>query len=134
MIAIVSFSLMNISDPLEQTMPTSWPIFVISLTDAHERRSRIAEQCAELGLASEMVDGSDGRAGLPPEFETETDRNATQRRLGRQVTDAEFACALSHRRIYERITCHGLPGAIVLEDDVIISPCFIDFVKGHGHT
>src|SRR5690625_3552736 len=48
------------------------------------------------------------------------------------MTDAEFACALSHRRIYQRILEHGLLGAVILEDDVILSPQFARFIKGEG--
>lgn len=113
--------------------PTHWPIFVISLADAHERRYRIAEQCADFGLAIEIVDAIDGRAGLPPEFEAEIDRESARVRHRRPLSDGEFACALSHRSVYRRILDDDLPGAIVLEDDAILSSSFADFIRKQGY-
>src|SRR5690625_2715287 len=111
----------------------AWPIFVISLHDAHERRRSIREQCAELGLEFEFFDAIDGRTGLAPEFEVEIDRGAAEIRHHRPLSDAEFACALSHRRIYQRILERGLPGAVVLEDDAILSRQFALFIGGKGY-
>lgn len=113
--------------------PGAWPILVISLADAHERRSRIAEQCAGLGLEIEILDAIDGRAGLPVEFEAEIDRDAAQIQHRRPLSDAEFACALSHRSGYQQIIGNSLPGAIILEDDAILSPLFADFVRMQGY-
>src|SRR5690625_4444400 len=113
--------------------PGAWPILVISLADALERRSRIAEQCAGLGLEIEIIEAIDGRAGLPAEFEAEIDRDAARIRHRRALSDAEFACALSHRSVYRRILDDGLPGAIVLEDDAILSSSFADFVRKQGY-
>src|SRR5690625_4226312 len=110
-----------------------WPIFVISLIDAHERRRRIAEQCAELGLEIQILDAIDGRAGLPAELEAEVDRAAAEIRQRRALSDAEFACALSHRSVYQKIVQSSLPGAVILEDDAVLSPPFADFIRKQGY-
>lgn len=107
-----------------------WPIFVVSLSDAHERRESITRQFREHGLEFEFVDAVDGRNGLPAEYESKIDRAAARARMKRDLSDAEFACALSHQSIYERIVAGGgLPGAIVLEDDVILTDAFIEFIR-----
>lgn len=111
----------------------AWPIFVISLQDAHERRRSIREQCTKFALEFEFFDAIDGRTGLAPEFEVEIDREAARANIGRFLTDAEFGCALSHRRIYQLILQHGLPGAVVLEDDAVLGPEFRDFIIGRGY-
>lgn len=111
----------------------TWPILVISLADACERRQKIAAQCAELGLEIEIIDAIDGRNGLAAEFEARIDRAAARSREGRSLSDAEFACALSHRSIYQRIVEDGLLGAVILEDDAIPSPQFADFVQKQGY-
>lgn len=111
----------------------AWRIFVISLADAYERRRRISEQCAELGLEFEIVAAVDGRGGLSAEFESRIDRNAAEARCGRPLSDGEFACALSHRSIYQRIADEGLPGAVVLEDDAILSSSFAEFIRHQGY-
>lgn len=111
-----------------------WPIFIISLADAHERRRRIMDQCRSFGLMAEIVDAVDGRSGLPSEYEGRIDRaGAKAYDLGRKMTDGEFACALSHQMIYERILRDDLPGAVVLEDDAILTPEFAEFVRDQGY-
>lgn len=105
-----------------------WPIFVISLKDATERREKLLQQCAAHSIDVEILDAIDGRHGLPVEMEHKVDRDAAFSRLGRKMTDGEFACALSHQMVYERILKDDLPGAIVLEDDAIISTEFATFV------
>ena len=110
-----------------------WPLFVISLIDAHERRQRMAEQMARHGLSYEIIDAIDGRQGLPPEYEHKIDRMAARDYMCRDMTDGEFACALSHQMIYERIVHDALPGAIVLEDDAILTSSFAGFVQEKGY-
>lgn len=110
----------------------AWPIFVISLPDAHERRHQISQQCTNLELPFEFIDAIDGRAGLPAEFESEIDREKARLRCRRPLSDAEFACALSHRLVYRHVIDAALPGALILEDDAILSPQFAEFVGGEG--
>src|SRR5699024_6250809 len=40
---------------------------------------------------------------------------------------------LSHQSIYRRIVDEGLPGAIVLEDDAILTPMVSDFLARRGY-
>jgi glycosyl transferase, family 25 len=101
-----------------------WPVFVISLTDAGERRARISEQLSALSIPFEFVDAIDGRSGLPAEYERMIDRAGTLVQERRGVSDAEYACALSHMSVYKRILDQNLPGAIVLEDDAILGAGF----------
>lgn len=118
---------------MSQDLALRWPIFVVSLKDAIERRSQILAQCTILGLQPELVDAIDGRDGLPPEVEHLVDRNTAETRVGRKLTDGEYACALSHRTVYQRICREGLPGAIILEDDAILTEYFADFLAGKGY-
>ncbi|MCH8466617.1 MAG: glycosyltransferase family 25 protein [Roseinatronobacter sp.] len=101
-----------------------WPVFVISLTDAGERRARISEQLSALSIPFEFVDAIDGRSGLPAEYERMIDRAGTLVQERRGMSDAEYACALSHMSVYKRILDQNLPGAIVLEDDAILGAGF----------
>lgn len=110
-----------------------WPIFVISLSDAYDRRENLLRQCTALGLTVDIIDAVDGRQGLPQQFEHKISRPGALARMGRVLTDAEFACALSHQAIYERVIEEDLPGAIVLEDDAILTDEFADFVRAKGY-
>lgn len=101
-----------------------WPIFVLTLHGDDARRAPLMAQLAAAGLTARLHHGIDGRHGLPSAFEPLVDRATAQARLGRAMTDGEFACALSHRAICRRLLDEGLPGAIVLEDDAILRPGF----------
>lgn len=106
-----------------------WPIFVLTLPGDDDRRAPLMAQLAEAGLRAELVFGVDGRRGLPTCCETQIDRAAARTSLGREMTDGEFACALSHRAIYQTILDANLGGAIILEDDAILLPGFADLVR-----
>lgn len=110
-----------------------WNIFLISLADAHARQHDIATQLENLSIPFEFTDAIDGRAGLAAKYEQMIDRPGTEIRLGRRMTDPEYACALSHMSIYRRIVDENLPGAIVLEDDAIPGPLFKEFLDARGY-
>ena len=111
----------------------AWPVFVISLPGCEARRAPLLDALAAQGIACEVVLGVDGRNGLPPEHEAEVDRPGTRARLGRPMSDAEYACALSHQRVYALILQRGLAGAVVLEDDAIPQPGFGAFLATGAH-
>lgn len=112
---------------------TPWPIFVISLAAAQERRRAISAQLQALGLPFILFDAIDARQGVPPEYEALIDRAGTQRNLGRPMSSGEYGCALSHLLVYRRICEEGLPGAIVLEDDAVVGPAFKSFVDQQAY-
>ena len=105
------------------------PVFVLSLPDCHERRSRISASLERLGVPFEFIDGVDGRNGLPPEYESQIDRAAT-RKAGRILSDAEFACSLSHINVYRRIVEEKIKYALMLADDHEPLPSLIEYISG----
>lgn len=116
-------------------MQADWPIFIITLQGDEKRRSRLLAKLEADGLTYRLMMGVDGRKGLPPGMEAAVDRRKAERRMGRPMSDAEFACALSHRQIYETIRIEGLSGAIILEDDAELLPDFFEFLRsGHHRT
>lgn len=110
-----------------------WPIWVVSLPSAQDRRALIARNFAAAGLEFEFFDAIDGRKGLAPEYEAMVDRVRTLERDGTPMTDGEYACALSHQAVYLRIIEEDLPGAIVLEDDAMLTPAFRQFYLERGY-
>ena len=105
------------------------PVFVISLPDCTERRERIQAHLKTLNLPFEFVDAVDGRSGLDPEHEREVDRVST-RRNGKIMTDADFACALSHVKVCRRIVRDNIPWALVFEDDAVPSTHLLGYLRG----
>lgn len=103
-------------------------VFVLSLPGQHKRKEVMTEQLERLGLAVEFVEAVDGRNGLPDSYEPLIDRDALQR-LPKVLTSPEIACALSHALVCKRIVTEGLAGAIILEDDAILSKDFASLLS-----
>lgn len=101
------------------------PIYILSLESA-QRFGPLVAALEARGVAHQVVWGIDGRDHLPDSHEPLVDRAGAEARMGRPMSDGEFACALSHRRIYEVIAAGDAPSAIVLEDDAELSPAFFD--------
>lgn len=118
----------------ERTPPSApqnrrWPIWVISLTSAKDRREDIAARFSAAKLEFEFLDAIDGRMGLSPEHERMIDRPRTLERDGTPLSNGEYACALSHQAAYLRVIKENLPGAIVFEDDVLLTSGFRNFYE-----
>ncbi|RAZ82408.1 hypothetical protein DDV93_19275 [Cereibacter johrii] len=118
---------------VEVSAPDHWPVFIISLKDATERRRSVLRQCEQHGIVPTFFDAVDGRAGLPDDLEQLVDRQAAVYRVARNITDPEYACALSHHMVYRRIVEEGLPGAIILEDDAILTESFGRFYASRSY-
>lgn len=106
-----------------------WPIIVLSLPGEEARRAPLLQALTEMNLHHEVFLGVDGRDGLSDRWLTDIDRCWAYRNHERDLTDGEFACALSHREIYRLIGTRCLSGAIVLEDDAIVGRKFLTFVQ-----
>ncbi|MBK4218145.1 glycosyltransferase family 25 protein [Paracoccus caeni] len=113
---------------------SDWPIFVVSLSVATERQAEITRQMQEMGLPFSFVEAADCRNGVPAEFEPQIDRPGTIARNGYPMSNGEYGCALSHLKIYDMILSRNLPGAIVLEDDAILTEAFRDFWKARDYA
>jgi glycosyl transferase family 25 len=105
-----------------------WPIFILSLKDATERRKPLLSSLQKMGFCAEILVGVDGRRGLPAWAEEQIIRRRV-RWGARPMTDGEFGCALSHANAYRTIIGRELPGAIIFEDDARITQRFQDFME-----
>lgn len=105
------------------------PVFIISLDDASERRAPLLAMLKKYDVRYEIVSAVDGRIGLPEKFEHDVDRPGAIAEWGRELTSAEYACALSHQIIYKKMVTEKINGAVVLEDDAIVGQKFADFTK-----
>lgn len=70
------------------------PVFILSLEDASERRAPLINAFETRNVPYEIWHAIDGRNGLPPEYESMIDRPAARKNIGREMGNAEFACAL----------------------------------------
>lgn len=111
---------------------TGFRAYVISLRDRNSRRVELVDRLAVLDFDVEIFDAIDGRGGLDIALENEVNRRAWLRRYARPATDAELACALSHREIYRRFLETDAAHALVMEDDAIFDDRLNTFVAIKG--
>lgn len=91
----------------------SIPAFYINLDSRTDRRAHFEAELARAGLVAERV-----RATTPADIAP--DRLAAAAARGR-LAPTELACSLSHRHIWTLMLERGLPAALVLEDDALLS-------------
>lgn len=89
------------------------PVYVISLKDSELRRRNMTARLGALGIPFQFVDAIDGRTGrLPDVFD-----GARVIRTGFQQSEAEIACAMSHRLVQRMVARGDSDLALILEDD-----------------
>ena len=100
---------------VHRTMPApSLPIYYINLTSRVDRREHMETALAQLGLIGERIEA--------------VTRDSVPRDLHTGVPPSYAASRLSHVSAWQRLIDSGAPAAIVLEDDVVFAPSFVDFI------
>lgn len=104
------------------------PIFIISLPEATDRRTRIRNIFQDKGLDFEFIDAVDGR-----QFDILSHPlyNATKRLkcFGKHLTGGDLGCILSHKKIYLRMVKDNIPSALIFEDDVLLRKDFFSVLE-----
>jgi glycosyl transferase family 25 len=93
---------------------------VISLARSIERRHKIEAAFETLNLEFSYIDAIDARAVSADTILKQTDPVRTKKRLYREMTLGEYACALSHQKAYRAFLETDQPFALFFEDDAII--------------
>ncbi|MBE7198910.1 MAG: glycosyltransferase family 25 protein [Parafilimonas terrae] len=97
---------------------THW--FVINLDRSPDRLALIEESFAACGLPFTRVPAVDGRAlAAPPEG---LDPDRYRRTHGRDVQAGEIGCYFSHLKVFDAFLATPAEFAMVLEDDVRVTP------------
>jgi glycosyl transferase, family 25 len=89
------------------------PVFVINLDRSPDRLAFMQAQAERIGLTFERVAGVDG-LDLPEHL-------CSQFR-GTRLAAGEIGCYAAHLLTHERVVREGLPYAMILEDDVELTP------------
>lgn len=107
------------------------PIYVISLPGTDARRAGMAAQLSALGLEFEFVDAVRGSALSAAERAGKLGpaENIRGNIGGRDMTDGEIGCALSHQMAYDKILAAEQERAFVLEDDARLLPGFLQALQ-----
>lgn len=103
-------------------------IYVINLIRSADRRESITAQLNKLGLAFELVEAIDGNALSHEALLSRVDR-ARYDSWPEMQRPGAMGCALSHREACQRLVDDGAPCALILEDDVEVSPNLPDLLE-----
>jgi glycosyl transferase family 25 len=87
------------------------PAFYINLDSRPDRREHTEQQLARIGLVAERVSAVTP-AAIPAE------RIAA---ASRYMSATELACSFSHRKVWQMMLDRQLRGALILEDDALLS-------------
>jgi GR25 family glycosyltransferase involved in LPS biosynthesis len=98
-------------------------IFIINLPRDTERRAFMERQLAGARVPYEFVEGTDRE---DVRIDRECDDALAIRERGAVLNRGEKGCALSHRSIYERMVAEHIPCALILEDDAVLAPAFLE--------
>lgn len=109
-------------------------IFIISLKRSVDRRKVMSEHLARLGLDFEFINGVDGNKLSPEEISKLYDEKWAFRQEGRHLSRGEIGCSLSHLKVYRKIVNEDLSYALILEDDVCLSPLIAGVLKAIEDT
>lgn len=91
--------------------------FVVNLKQSVHRRFHIQQQADAINLPIELIDAIDGKSLTNEELARYVDCFEES-----ALTKGEIGCALSHLSIYEKMVAENIPLALILEDDVVLSP------------
>lgn len=96
--------------------------FVLNLERHTERRKAIEKQLKAREIEFEILSGVDGQCLSADTLNSVYSPSKTQSFLGRQLTNGEIGCVLSHCMALRRVVSDNLSAALILEDDAFISP------------
>ena len=100
-------------------------LFVINMDGSVERMANIGEQLNSLCVQYQRVSAIDGRKLSESEFNRLTyplTHIGSKVKFTRELTKGEVGCFLSHKLCWEKLLTSNEKWALILEDDVVISP------------
>ena len=106
----------------------NYRILVINLARSAERLAVMSAALEALGLDFERVDAVDGATLDDDAVEAAAPAELIRKTYHRPLSRSEVACALSHRKAWQRIVDDELDFGIVLEDDALPEAHFADTV------
>lgn len=104
------------------------PVFLINLDRRPDRRAFMEEQLAAMGLDCERISAKDAETVSDAEIAREVALSDHLIRMGR----GSQCNALNHFEIMRRLVAGAAPAAVVLEDDIELSPDLAGFARDGG--
>lgn len=98
--------------------------FIVHLERATERRAQVAELMAQLPIPSEIIVAVDSKQLSDQQVAQVYQPHLHKPYYPFRLSRNEVACFLSHRKTWQAIIDQNLDAALVLEDDVALTPDF----------
>jgi glycosyl transferase, family 25 len=108
------------------------PICVLNMKRSVERRKRITAHLDGLGLPFELIEAVDGRTLSPRDQAAVYSSREALIHTGRELTPGEIGCSLSHLAVYRKMIDEGWDEVVILEDDAVVDPAFIEILSQRG--
>jgi len=96
-------------------------IFIINLHESKDRRSYMEVLCQQHGLHPIFIKAVVGKSLTTSDIDSCSNHYRAENLFGRKLLLGELGCALSHKKIYQKIINDNIPHALILEDDITIS-------------
>ncbi len=106
----------------------SIPVFVINLPESTDRKAFMKTQCEGMGISPIFIDAVYGKDLTKSEISQYCNQKAKQL-FGRELLLGEIGCALSHKKIYQKMIDDNIPYAVILEDDAVVKEGFNEVVS-----
>lgn len=103
-------------------------VLLINLPRSTDRRARMEQRLATLGLSYEVLPAVDGRARWD-ELKASVDLPAFQRHAGSDVLPGEIGCYHSHLHAWRRLVDSDAQVLLVLEDDMVFHDDFMEALR-----
>lgn len=104
-------------------------IFVINLKKDKNKRENVSKLLNKFNIKFEIIDAVYGN-DLTEEYKnSKYTKEETIKNIGREMSNGELGCALSHYQIYEYIVNKNIEKSIILEDDILINQEFKNFLS-----
>lgn len=104
--------------------------WVINLDRDRERLQRVAQQLEPTGLAWTRLSAVYGRDLPAAEQDRLLDRATYRHRHGMEPALGELGCYLSHVAVFRALLASPHSAALVLEDDVLLTPALVPVLQG----
>ena len=98
----------------------NFPVYVISLARATDRRRAICEQLdAVQGVSYEIVDAVDGSTLNLADYQHRLRQDLCRAHYSSEMSVGEIGCFLSHYNLWQRMVDEQTPYALIMEDDAV---------------
>ncbi len=94
------------------------PIFVVNLKKDIKKQQHMQKLCQKFDLDVEFIEAVYGKDLTQKEVDEVYSEKRAREEIGRELSQGEIGCALSHKKIYKKMINKKMDMALILEDDI----------------